>query len=110
MSDDKDKKKKKRPLDDYRKEMEGVKEIDHKGEYGISNRDNYIILRRTRIELCMIRYYLSTRFARYLFEATRYRMKYLEKSIFELLPDITKFYNKNKTFEIQVYVMVRKVK
>ena len=74
--------------------MYGFPFLDFGGRFGISNRDNYIILRRTRVELCMIRDYLSTRFARYLFEATRYRMKYLEKNIFELLPDITKIYTK----------------
>ena len=74
--------------------MYGFPFLDFEGKFGISNRDNYIILRRSRVELCMIRDYLSTRFARYLFEATRYRMKYLEKNIFELLPDITKIYTK----------------
>ena len=74
--------------------MYGFPFLDFEGKFGISNRDNYIILRRTRAELCMIRDYLSTRFARYLFEATRYRMKYLEKNIFELIPDITKIYTK----------------
>ena len=74
--------------------MYGFPFLDERGKFGISNRDNYIILRRTRVALCMIRDYLSTRFARYLFEATRYRMKYLEKNIFELLPDITKIYTK----------------
>ena len=34
--------------------------------------------------------FLSTKFALYLFEGTRYRMKYLEKYVFELMPDITK--------------------
>ena len=73
--------------------------FDEQGKFGISNRDNYIIIERPFGEMLMIRDFLSTRFARYLFEATRYRMKYLEKSIFELLPDITKFYNKNKKID-----------
>ena len=32
---------------------------------------------------------LSTKFALYVFEATRYRMKYLEKYVFDMIPDIT---------------------
>ena len=76
--------------------MYGFPFFDDTGKFGISNRDNYIIIGKSRGEMHMIRDYLSTRFARYLFEATRYRMKYLEKNIFELLPDITKFYRKNK--------------
>ena len=76
--------------------MYGFPFFDDTGKFGISNRDNYIIIGKSRGEMLMIRDFLSTRFARYLFEATRYRMKYLEKNIFELLPDITKFYRKNK--------------
>lgn len=79
--------------------MYGFPFFDEQGKFGISNRDNYIIIERPFGEMLMIRDFLSTRFARYLFEATRYRMKYLEKSIFELLPDITKFYNKNKKID-----------
>ena len=37
-----------------------------------------------------IQAFLSTKTALYIFEATRYRMKYLEKYAFELIPDITR--------------------
>ena len=36
-----------------------------------------------------IKDFLSTKTALYLFEGTRYRMKYLEKYVFELIPDIS---------------------
>ena len=70
--------------------MKGCPFIDIKGIFGISNRDNYIIINRTYRELTILGKFLSSHLCQYLFEATRYRMKYLERYIFELLPDITK--------------------
>ena len=70
--------------------MYGFPYLDVEGIYGISNRDNYVIINRSITDLQKIRSFLSTKTALYLFEATRYRMKYLEKYIFQLIPDITK--------------------
>ena len=70
--------------------MYGFPYYDQHGEYGISNRDNYVIVNKTHQEFLQLRDFFSTKFSLYLFEATRYRMKYLEKYIFELIPDITK--------------------
>ena len=70
--------------------MYGFPFIDMSGKYGISNRDNYVIINKSLKELEQLKAFFSTRLALYLFEATRYRMKYLEKYIFELIPDITK--------------------
>lgn len=69
--------------------MYGFPYLDIKGEYGISNRDNYIIIKDDIEDLIKIQKFLSTKTALYLFETTRYRMKYLEKYAFELIPDIT---------------------
>ena len=69
--------------------MYGFPFHDKKGEYGISNRDNYVIYNKTEKELERLMEFLSTKFALYLFEGTRYRMKYLEKYVFDLIPDIT---------------------
>jgi hypothetical protein len=69
--------------------------LDLTGEYGISSRDNYVILtggeygEKTETDLHILCKFLSTKFALYMFETTRYRMKYLEKYAFELIPDIT---------------------
>ena len=72
--------------------MYGFPYLDTEGKYGISNRDNYIILsshnNKTIEDLKQLQAFLSTKFALYVYEATRYRMKYLEKYAFELLPDI----------------------
>ena len=73
--------------------MYGFPFIDYKGEYGISNRDNYVILSDDDETLERLCEFFSNKLALYLFETTRYRMKYLEKYIFQLLPDITKLDN-----------------
>jgi hypothetical protein len=70
--------------------MYGFPYYDKTGEYGISRRDNYVMLKLSNEENEQWKAFLSTKFALYLFEGTRYRMKYLEKYVFELIPDITK--------------------
>lgn len=70
--------------------MYGFPYLDEEGDFGISNRDNYIVVERNIKELREIKDFLSTKTALYLFESTRYRMKYLEKYAFEFIPDITK--------------------
>lgn len=70
--------------------MYGIPYYDKKGQYGISNRDNYVFLQDDKSELEMNKYvsYLSSSIALFVFDVTRYRMKYLEKYAFELIPDI----------------------
>jgi tRNA1(Val) A37 N6-methylase TrmN6 len=68
--------------------MYGFPYLDVEGSYGISNRDNYVII-KPLAQLAQLQAFLSTKFALYVYEATRYRMKYLEKYAFEFLPDIT---------------------
>ena len=69
--------------------MYGFPYFDNKGHYGISNRDNYVITNKTDEEFKQLQHFLSSKFALYLFESARYRMKYLEKYAFEFIPDIT---------------------
>ena len=73
--------------------MYGLPYLDISGEYGISNRDNYVIIRENITDLIKIYNFLSTKTAKYLFKTTKYRMSYLEKYAFELIPDITKLPN-----------------
>ena len=73
--------------------MYGFPFLDINDNYGVSKRDNYIIISDNENELIKIKEFLSTKTALYLFECTRYRMKYLEKYIFELIPDINKVKN-----------------
>ena len=71
--------------------MYGFPYYDSEGIYGISNRDNYVILRESEEECLKIKQFLSTKLVLYIYESTRYRMKYLEKYAFQFIPDITKF-------------------
>ena len=69
--------------------MHGFPYLDAKGKYGVSNRDNFIIIKEEMKDLLKLQKFLSTKTALYIFEATRYRMKFLEKYAFDLIPDIT---------------------
>ncbi len=70
--------------------MYGFPYLDKEGIYGISSRDNYIINNRPLEELRLIKEFLSTNLILFLFETTRYRMRYLEKYVFEYIPDFSK--------------------
>ena len=70
--------------------MYGFPFFDKTGEYGISRRDNYVLIDGTPRQMERWCDFLSTNFALYLYEGTRYRMKYLEKYVFQLIPDINK--------------------
>ena len=69
--------------------MYGFPYFDKNGEYGISNRDNYVIIHDNMNTLNQFFDFFNNHFAIYLFETTRYRMKYLEKYVFEYIPDIS---------------------
>ena len=75
--------------------MYGFPYLDISGEYGISTRDNYVILDKDYSinKLREIEYFLSTKFAIYIFSITSYRMRYLERYAFNFIPDITKIKN-----------------
>ena len=79
--------------------MYGFPYIDINGTYGVSFRDNFIITipGKTKSEIknkmAKIADFLSTKLALYIFEAARYRMKYLDKYAFQFIPDITKLPN-----------------
>lgn len=70
--------------------MYGFPYYDISGLYGISTRDNYIILEKdyNKNELLQIQAFLSTKTALFLFSTTNYRMRYLERYAFEFIPNI----------------------
>ena len=68
--------------------MYGFPFYDVSGVYGISSRDNYIIKNKTHEEFLLLQKFLSSKLVVYIFETTRYRMKYLEKEAFTFLPNI----------------------
>ena len=63
--------------------MYGFPYIDKHGTYGISSRDNYVIINKSEQEILIISEFLSTTLVLFLYETTRYRMRYLEKYVFE---------------------------
>ena len=69
--------------------MYGFPYLDASGTYGISNRDNYVFHKIEISKMERLKQYLSTKTAMYIYDATRYRMKYLERYAFEFIPDIT---------------------
>ena len=81
--------------------MYGFPYIDRDWTYGIANRDKYIITDKSYSDMQRLSTFLSTKSCLLFFEATKYRMKYLEKYIFEYIPDITKIedFPKNITDE-----------
>lgn len=86
--------------------MYGFPYVDKTGEYGISSRDNYIIKNKTVESLELIKEFLSTTLILFLFETTRYRMRYLEKYVFEYIPDFSKIPEANEMYNnenIDVY-------
>jgi len=103
--------------------MYGIPFYDQSGLYGISYRDNYIILEDTLLKrwrdytknnskksnilfkqymLCLLEY-LSSSLCLFLFDTTRYRMRYLEKYAFHYIPDIMKFVYNNPSLYNPVF-------
>ena len=70
--------------------MYGFPYIDKDGSYGICSRDNYVIINRDLKEMELIKEFLSNELILFVFETTRYRMRYLEKYVFEFIPDFCK--------------------
>ena len=69
--------------------MYGFPYHDKTGKYGISNRDNYVILNKTPQQFKQLQAFLSSKLAFVAYESTRYRMRFLERYAFEFLPDIS---------------------
>ena len=89
--------------------MYGFPYVDKEGIYGICARDNYIINNKSIEELELIKEFLSTTFILFLFETTRYRMRYLEKYVFEYIPDFSKIPEAKKMYKekkIDIYKII----
>jgi hypothetical protein len=69
--------------------MYGFPYMDLKGEYGISKRDNYVLIDLDDDNSYIkIQKFFTTGLGLFLMETTRYRMKYLEKYMFDFVPNI----------------------
>ena len=75
--------------------MYGFPFYDISGSYGISSRDNYIILEKdyNKKDLLLIQAFLSTKTALFIFSTTNYRMRYLERYAFQFIPNINKIHD-----------------
>ena len=69
--------------------MYGLPYYDKEGKFGISGRDNFIILNKTNDDFMRLKQFLSSKLFLTLTEAVRYRMSYLEQNLFDMIPDIT---------------------
>ena len=69
--------------------MYGFPYNDAEGMYGISNRDNYVMVISDSAERKRWQDFLSTKTALFIFEAARYRMRYLEREAFMFIPNIS---------------------
>jgi tRNA1(Val) A37 N6-methylase TrmN6 len=79
--------------------MYGIPFYDNSGTFGISSRDNYLILEKqvepiiipgvtTSQKMHILQTFLASSLVLFLFDTTRYRMRYLEKYAFEFVPDL----------------------
>ena len=69
--------------------MYGLPYYDKEGKFGISGRDNFIILNKTNDDFMRLKQFLSSNLFLTLTEAVRYRMSYMEQNLFDMIPDIT---------------------
>ncbi len=72
----------------FANKMYGLPFFDIEGKYGVSTRDNYIILNKSYEEFIKLQKLFYTKFVIYIFEAARYRMKNLDIAAFEFIPNI----------------------
>ena len=96
--------------------MYGFPYIDKDGSYGICSRDNYVIINRDLKEMELIKEFLSNELILFVFETTRYRMRYLEKYVFEFIPDFCKIdecrnmYDNNKVDVYKLFGITKEEK
>ena len=70
--------------------MYGFPYYDISGNYGISNRDNYVIYNLKDNDFLLLQSFTSSILFIYLLECFKYRMKMIEPCILQYIPDITK--------------------
>lgn len=97
--------------------MYGFPYIDEEGIYGISNRDNYVIVGKTMDEMRKIQLGLNNKIMLFVMTTTRYRMKYLEKYAFYYMPDFSNmddvyadFYNKLDLTQVDIEYINKEIK
>jgi len=79
--------------------MYGFPYMDTAGVYGVSKRDNYVVIGLDDNEFKLVFDFLKSNIAFFMMETTRYRMKYLEKYVFDFMPDIISMCNTNQSVD-----------
>lgn len=79
--------------------MYGFPYLDITGELGVSNADSYILKGYGEKELRVIQMYFFTPLIRVIIDSVRYRMRFLEKYAFELIPNIIEMMKEDKKIE-----------
>jgi hypothetical protein len=74
--------------------MYGFPYYDKKGEFGISNRDNYIIYDYNDDDFLLMQSFTSSLFFIFLLECFKYRMKMIEPTIIDYIPNIANMEHK----------------
>tara|TARA_Y100000591_G_C21815739_1_gene690627 strand:+ start:253 stop:1707 length:1455 start_codon:yes stop_codon:yes gene_type:complete len=84
--------------------MYGFPYYDKKGEFGISNRDNYIIYDYNDDDFLLMQSFTSSLLFIFLLECFKYRMKMIEPTIIDYIPNIANMehkWNQNLTNTIE---------
>lgn len=68
--------------------MYGFPYYDKKGEFGISNRDNYVVYDYNDDDFLLMQSFTSSLFFIFLLECFKYRMKMIEPTIIDYIPNI----------------------
>ena len=66
--------------------MYGMPMMDPEGVYGISTRDNYVILGVDEKDMPALCDYINSDYVQKVFDSFRYRMRYLEREAFCFVP------------------------
>ena len=72
----------------FANKMYGLPQYDITGKYGITTKDNYVIINKTHEQFLKIQKLFYTKTIIYILESTRYRMKNLDISAFYYIPNI----------------------
>lgn len=82
--------------------MFGIPFYDISGKYGISNRDNYLLILPDNLSEFYPYYeqFLKSKFVQFILSCSRYRMMVIEKNIFDYIPCIHRVIKQNRHFTV----------
>ena len=72
----------------FANKMYGLPQYDVKGKYGITTKDNYVIINKSHTQFLKLQKLFYTKTIIYILDSTRYRMKNLDINAFYYIPNI----------------------